>query len=827
MTKTIFRYLIVASFAFGLFAGVFDTLFPSAIPGVLAKALAEYNVEALAKDGVLDFSLYALYFISACTANIGLFLFQSWSRRLAVIVTLASFFMNIFLGPSINSGWSAALGDLSTTIWVYILVVAYFSPMAKYFAKTIPVQEEYSPVYAADSGITSSAAIPNTHKLQPLSANIRTGIRALFFLRVKLDENNATWSQLVAIIFINLAILFLGNFAHVGLKGELSMYGLPGALFGLPVILLTAWTITKLANQPNKTLLLLVIFSVIYLPFEAINLFVQWTFDQRLGRVIGYRWNELISYAMITWYALACGVVAIREIGMSVQKRAFVLLLAVFIIGVPTTQIYRSQDLWVQPYDRNEAIERNKKQNLLVSEDVFYLQPKLLERELAAVTKSHKNGIDMFFVGVAGYSSQDVFMKEIQFVSTLFKEQYSTDGHSVMLINNPNTVTQSPIASSTSLRIALNRIGAMMDNKKDILFLYLTSHGSKDHKFSLNFGSMEFNNLDPKRLREILDESGIKRRIIVVSACYSGGFIDALKNDDTLVITSSAADKTSFGCSNEAVLTYFGKAYFEEALHKTNSFIDAFDLAKPVITRREEADGFTPSEPHIFIGDAIKQPLAEFHRQQSAVRIVKAVNTTSRIDTPVSIKPEQVKTVASQGTPVSDRLQSARRLVTLLRYNEMLQGAVKQCKEMANVQSPESLVKADPSYFRGITQESKLWPKVVEAYQNYYIESCSYFDAGTYLASMAAAFASKLTADELASVINFYSSPTGQKLAATNVIVSLELEKAMSAEMYATSEKANVKFTNRIAEISATNVRLNSVEQGKKEPWWKFWESNR
>ena len=41
----------------------------------------------------------------------------------------------------------------------------------------------------------------------------------------------------------------------------------------------------------------------------------------------------------------------------------------------------------------------------------------------------------------------------------------------------------------------------------------------------------------PETLRHALDEAGIQRRVVVVSACYSGGFVPALQDEHTLVIT--------------------------------------------------------------------------------------------------------------------------------------------------------------------------------------------------------------------------------------------------------------------------------------------------
>jgi hypothetical protein len=91
--------------------------------------------------------------------------------------------------------------------------------------------------------------------------------------------------------------------------------------------------------------------------------------------------------------------------------------------------------------------------------------------------------------------------------------------------------------------------------------------------------------------------------------------VEPLKDDNTVVITASAADRNSFGCSNEAEWTYFGKAYFDEALRGTYSFTQAFEQAKPVIAARERRDGYDPSNPQMVVGDAIAARLRILERQ--------------------------------------------------------------------------------------------------------------------------------------------------------------------------------------------------------------------
>jgi hypothetical protein len=153
-----------------------------------------------------------------------------------------------------------------------------------------------------------------------------------------------------------------------------------------------------------------------------------------------------------------------------------------------------------------------------------------------------------------------------------------------------------------------------MYSDEDVLFLFLTSHGSPD-LLSTELYPFGLNDLSAEDLREMLDRSGIKWRIIVVSACYSGSFIEPLKNDNTLIMTAARGDRTSFGCSNENDYTYFGEAYFNQQLRREYSFITAFEKAKAAIAEREKQEELTPSEPQIYVGTAIQSKLNELEQR--------------------------------------------------------------------------------------------------------------------------------------------------------------------------------------------------------------------
>jgi hypothetical protein len=499
------------------------------------------------------------------------------------------------------------------------------SLLPKQFPKQLPTATATTP--PPTQAHESPLPWPGGKPWRTLVINLKLGLRAAFFLPLQVRLIHATWAQLILLIGLGLAIQFGWDFAHLGLSGELALNAAPGALFTLPVVLLASWALARLARRPEQTLVLAVAFCATTIPIDTSLLLLSAVLDNKYVNAQVPNWGALSAYAGILWFALAAGFAAIRLFNLASWRTPCALLLGLLLVGGPLSQVYTDRSLWVRPYEDNVNAAERAQNQVLDTEEIFYLQPQLLEHALAAIKPGNARAINLYFVGAAGYSDQDVFMKEVEYVNNLFKKRFGTAERAVMLINNPKTAAVLPIASTTSLRRTFNRIGEVMNPDKDILFLYLTSHGSKDHKFTLDFGSMRFNELDPDVLRQLLDESGIKRRVVVISACYSGGFIDALQDDNTLVISASAPDKTSFGCSNEADFTYFGRAYFAEALRKTDSFIDAFELAKPLIAAREKKEDFEGSDPRISAGPQIKSALADFIRQREAARArVKTAN---------------------------------------------------------------------------------------------------------------------------------------------------------------------------------------------------------
>jgi len=130
--------------------------------------------------------------------------------------------------------------------------------------------------------------------------------------------------------------------------------------------------------------------------------------------------------------------------------------------------------------------------------------------------------------------------------------------------------------------------------------LYFTSHGTPS---GLVLGETI---LTPVRLDDIVsDICGERPSIVVVSACYSGVFVDALKGPNRMIVTAARRDRTSFGCGGTTRYPYFD-ACFLTALDHGREFPVVALATKRCVTQLEERTRMSPpSEPQIFIGKQI------------------------------------------------------------------------------------------------------------------------------------------------------------------------------------------------------------------------------
>lgn len=458
------------------------------------------------------------------------------------------------------------------------------------------------------SGTTPPETTPPATGVVPaLLWNIVAGTRLALMLPVRRNSFRTSIHQAVLVILAAILVQATVQYFEVPPRRQFSIFGLTREVAIYGVMLLAAYCAVGV-QRATASLSAFLVLTVSTFPLVTLAwAIIRFAVPAELWYAGGT--YELAMVVAILW-PLAVAYRAVRLIHRAEPAKAMVVagIYGALFIGpaflVPQIPIWSS----LGPPQTAEETETPTYQPVDVG-GTYYRQARLLDEAYKSLRR-HRPGIpDLYFVGFGGYARQDVFLREVRQVRALFDQRFDTTGRSAILVNNYATIEDTPLANGNNLQRLLGEVAARMDVEEDILFLFLTSHGSRDHRLSAQFWPLQHNDLGSEDLADYLDQSGIKWRVIVVSACYAGGFIDSLADENSLIITAARHDRRSFGCSHEAEWTYFGRAFFDEQLRAEYSFTEAFDAAVAVIAEREQAEELPPSEPQIHIGSAIGERL--------------------------------------------------------------------------------------------------------------------------------------------------------------------------------------------------------------------------
>jgi hypothetical protein len=218
-------------------------------------------------------------------------------------------------------------------------------------------------------------------------------------------------------------------------------------------------------------------------------------------------------------------------------------------------------------------------------ESLYHAQPALMQGQIDGLAPQQPGKPEMFGLLLGGSSYQSVFISEVEKGRAVLEQVYDAPRHFLQLANSEDEPQRFPMANRANLETALQALARHV-GPEDVLFLYLTSHGSND-LFSLSFYEAGTTDLLAADFAAMLDRAAIGPAVIVLSACHSGSFIDELARPDRLILTAAAADRTSFGCRDGNEWTDFGQAFMAESLILQADPRQAFARAQKVIKQRE------------------------------------------------------------------------------------------------------------------------------------------------------------------------------------------------------------------------------------------------
>jgi hypothetical protein len=171
--------------------------------------------------------------------------------------------------------------------------------------------------------------------------------------------------------------------------------------------------------------------------------------------------------------------------------------------------------------------------------------------------------------------------------------------HIVQLSRNDGLVGDDIRPSSIEM---LERALVELDvGENDGCAIFMTSHG-----VPTGFDIRGRGVVTPDRLDQILTRAcGQQPTIVLISACFSGVFIEELRAPHRIVMTSAREDRLSFGCAPRFE-TNFWDGCLIEGFPRVDTWRELHDEVDACISRREEELNEAPSLPQAFFGSEVE-----------------------------------------------------------------------------------------------------------------------------------------------------------------------------------------------------------------------------
>jgi hypothetical protein len=240
-----------------------------------------------------------------------------------------------------------------------------------------------------------------------------------------------------------------------------------------------------------------------------------------------------------------------------------------------------------------------------------------LDRAEAALANTAGIERTLVFVGAALHSQSTAFQSDILAMQQRLGG-FGMPMQSMMLSNPPkDQAALFAAATQQNLNEVFFRVGAWSNKYPLTVVVLISSHGNVD-QLAINVADHAY----PPIRSSVLDTW--LRRInpstptaVLLSACHSGSFMPALRNGSRVVLTASAAERSSFGCSTKSTNTWFIESLLEQGMHPALSWSDSFARTAKRVDTKEKELKLVPSLPQASIPKAwADAPLSDWLRGQ-------------------------------------------------------------------------------------------------------------------------------------------------------------------------------------------------------------------
>ncbi len=450
------------------------------------------------------------------------------------------------------------------------------------------------------------------YALGSLLRNLLAGLRVALLLSVDRLRFRIGIGQLLLLFVVSAVIDVFGDYYRAVPPRSFAIEGLGSEIYSGGLLLLGSAIVAVLVRQPQLALSIPLIVLASLPLVQILHYVPSWL-------ALGPDSTEVVlafEYMIVFWIVI----VLVRSVVIAfAPPPSFVWLRAILAGLLLAMPIWLGNTLFVNHpwfHGVTDDVPTSGAEFNAGSEAVLAAQKYVLDNALDAIADERGGETDLYFVGFAPHGRSDAFREDAEAAQHAMATRWGADGRSIVLVNSPRTLITAPFATVTNLRETLNEIGGAIDPEDDVVMVYITGPTVRNNQVAAEQPPLSLVELGPAGLKQLMEDAGIKWRIVVVSACYSGGFADTLADDYTLVITSTKADAPGFGCDGRTPPTLFGDAFFQQGLAKASTFEAAFEIARAKVAERERAAGYEPaSDPQWRLGDEMARKLKNLRKR--------------------------------------------------------------------------------------------------------------------------------------------------------------------------------------------------------------------
>lgn len=236
------------------------------------------------------------------------------------------------------------------------------------------------------------------------------------------------------------------------------------------------------------------------------------------------------------------------------------------------------------------------------SDILLSTQLNIIDENLKKVSPGKRSVI---YIGSAQHSQSLVFQRDILLAQRKFLE-INPNVQSILLSNQlESNQLNYPFATQSTLDTVFKKVGDWSQKYPINLIILISTHGNVDI-LSINIANTYWPAIRSSHIKKWLEGLHDVPSAMLLSACFSGSFIQPLADENRIILTAAAYNRNSFGCAYHDENTYFIGNLFSTDWNSKNTWEENYRQMNEKIQQTEKKLGLPNSSPQIYLANSLK-----------------------------------------------------------------------------------------------------------------------------------------------------------------------------------------------------------------------------